>query len=511
MKAKKSSTKLNYLWNLAFQIFAIIVPLITTPYVSRVLGSDGVGKFSFSNSIVYYFTLFAYLGFNYYAQREAAKYQNDKDKQSKIFWEIMILKSVSSIIACAVYGIIIATKILEAYNLLLIILSLSILAVMFDTSFLFQANEEFRDITIRNFIVRLITVVLTFVLVKNADDLWIYTLLVSGGTLLSSLVMIPFLKQHIRFVKVKELNIKQHILPTLRLFVPTIAISVYVMLDKTMIGLLVPGETTVIQDGVEVTKKVSDIENGYYEQSEKIVKLVTTVVTSLGIVMVPKNVTFIENNDIEGLKNNIYKAIRFTLMLSLPMTLGLIVIARNFSPWFFGEGYDKVPYLMMILSIIIISMGISGVLSIQYMIPMKKDKAFTLIVTCGAILNFTINLILVRSLYSYGVAISTAIVETVLAIAYLVFLRKDFSVKRMLKESYKYIISSIIMFAIIFPLSYLLEPSIWATLLLIASGIAIYGISVLLLKDSYVKEVLSIVTLKVKTKLAHKKDNADQN
>ena len=498
MPANKSVKK-NYLWNLAFQIFLIIVPLITTPYVSRILGSDGIGKFSFSNSIVYYFTLFAYLGFNYYAQREAAKYQDDKLKQSKIFWEITILKLFSSTVSIAIYGILILSNALQDYNILLMILSLSIVSVMFDSTFLFQANEDFRNITIRNFIVRVITVILTFVLVKGPDDLWLYTLLTSGGTLVSMIAMIPFLRKYVCKIPFKDLNIKQHIKPTLRLFIPTIAISIYVMLDKTMIGLLVPGETTVIVDGVEVVKKVSDIENGYYEQAEKIVKLVMTVATSLSVVMIPKNVTFIQNNDIEGLKNNIYKSLRFTLLISIPMCLGIICIAKNFSPWFFGDGYEKVPYLLMILSVIIISIGLSGVFGIQYLVALGRDKPFTIIVTCGAILNFVLNIVLVRYLYAYGVAISTAIVETLIAIVDIIYLRKELPIKRVCKESYKYLISGIVMFGVTFPISFLLPSSIWATLVLIVIGVVTYGASVIILKDSFVREIFRVGISKIKT------------
>ena len=506
MKEKKS-TKANYLWNLAFQVFLIIVPLITTPYVSRVLGSDGIGKFSFSSSIVYYFGLFAMVGFSYYAQREAAKYKEDKYNQSKIFWEIMILKSISTVLAVVAYLGLIFSNALKDYNTLLFIYTLNVISVLFDTTFIFQANDDFKNITLRNFIVRLIMVVLIFVLVRTPDDLWIYTLLNAGGTILSTLIMIPFLGKYIVRVKTKDLNIVKHIKPTLRLFIPTIAISIYVMLDKTMIGLMVPGETTVIVDGVEVVKKVSDLENGYYEQAEKIVKLVTTVITSLSIVMISKNVEFVQKHDEEGLKNNVYKAVRFTLMLGIPMTLGLICIATNFSPWFFGPGYEKVPYLIMILSIIVISIGLSGVFGIQYMVAVGRDKAFTIIVTSGAILNFVINLILVKYMYSYGVAISTAVVETLIAVADIIYLRKVLSIKRMIKDSYKYVISGAVMFGITFTLSYFIPSSVWGTLVLIGVGILTYALCILLLRDSFVKEVIAHVLGKVKRVLKKEEHN----
>ena len=499
MNDKKTGTKSNYIWNLILQVFLIITPLITTPYVARVLGSEGVGKYSFSYSITYYFTLLALLGFNFYAQREVAKCRDEIKKQSCIFWEIMILKAISTIVSTLLYSIIILTNILEDYNILLFILGLNVVAIFFDPTFLFQANEEFKSIAIKNVIIKLISISLIFIFVKNANDLWVYTLINAGSVFASGIIMIPFLRNKIVKVNIKDLNIKRHIIPNLRLFIPTIAISVYVMLDKTMIGLMVPGEQIVIKDGVETIQKISDIENGYYEQAEKIVRLIMTIVTSLTIVMIPKNAIYLEKKDFEGLNNNVYKALRFNLLLGIPMTLGLICTATNMCPWFFGEGYDKVPYLIMVLSPLILAIGLNGVLGIQYMVGTGKDRLFAIIVTGGAVLNFVMNLILLKFLYSFGVAIASVTAETVILVVEAICLRKTFSLKRVVKEGYKYVISGAIMFGVVFPISFLFSSSILNTIILVVIGVVVYFLTLIVLRDSFFLNTTKAMFNKVKS------------
>lgn len=496
-RMEKKKVTVNYIWNLIFQLFLIIVPLIVTPYVSRVLGADGVGKYSFSYSICFYFTLIALLGFNYYAQREIAKCQDDNHKQSVIFWEIMIVRFVSSLIALGAYLVIIFTNVLADYNTLLLILGINIIAIMIDPAFLFQGNEEFKDITIRNVIVKVFVVASIFIFVRGKDDLWIYTLINALSPFLTALALWPFLRKHLRLLNVKELHPLRHVKPTLKLFIPTLAISIYVVLDKTMIGLLVPGEVTVIENGVEVVKKVSDIENGYYEQADKIVKFAMTVVTSLSVVMIPHNSSAVANHDYDALKNNVYRALRFTLLLAIPMTLGLISISINFVPWFFGPGYEKVPYLLMILSPLIIIIGLSGVIGLQYLIPLGKDNLFSISVGGGAFVNFGLNILLIIFIQSYGAAVASVIAELTVLIVQLIFVRKVFSLKLIFKYSYKYIISGIIMFGLLFPVSLLLPNSMKTTLILMITGITIYFVLLLLLKDELFCDTLKKLKLKL--------------
>lgn len=484
MSNSKSITK-NYLYNLIYQILLIIIPIITTPYVSRVLGADGVGKFSFSNSIVSYFVIFASLGFGYYAQREIAKYQDNKKKQSEIFWEIIIVRSVSVLTALIVYFTVIVLGVFkEDYTLLMIILSINILAVAFDISFLFAGNEDFSKTVFTNTLVRILNVIAIFVFVKDRNDLWKYVLITALTLLIANASLALYAKNFLCKIEIKNLKPIRHIKPAVILFLPTIAVSVYAYLDKTMIGVITG----------------SDFENGFYEQAEKIVKMVMTVVTSLGTVMIPRNANAFERKDMDAIRRNIYRSVRFVLLLGIPMMIGLIAVSDNMVPWFLGDGYYKSANIIKILSVLILAIGLNNVFGLQYLIPAGEDKKFTISVTCGAITNFLLNLVFIRLFKSYGAAIATIAAETVVAIIMFCFIRKNVPLREILKSSIKYLISGIIMFVPCFILGRILEPSIINTFIVVFTGAVVYLICLILLKDEFFFEIANRLTSRLPIK-----------
>ena len=469
MSNSKSVTK-NYLYNLIYQILLIIIPIITTPYVSRVLGADGVGKFSFSNSITSYFVIFASLGFGYYAQREIAKHQDNKKKQTEIFWEIIIVRFASVLTVLTFYFIAIALGVFkEEYTILMIILSINILSIAFDISFLFAGNEVFSKTVLTNTFLRILNVIAIFVFVKDRNDLWKYALITALTVLIANASLTLFSKDFLCKIEIKSLKPIRHIKPAVILFLPTIAVSVYAYLDKTMIGVITG----------------SDFENGFYEQAEKIVKMVMTVVTSLGTVMIPRNANAFERKDMEAIRQNIYRSIRFVLLLGIPMMIGLIAVSDNMVPWFLGEGYYKSANIMKILSVLILAIGLNNVFGLQYLIPAGEDKKFTVSVTCGAITNFLLNLVLIRLFKSYGAALATIVAETVVAIIMFCFIRKNISFVEICKSSVKYLISGVIMFVPCFIVGRILEPSIINTFVIVFIGVVVYLICLILLKDGF--------------------------
>ena len=484
MSNSKSITK-NYLYNLIYQILLIIIPIITTPYVSRVLGADGVGKFSFSNSIVSYFVIFASLGFGYYAQREIAKYQDNKKKQSEIFWEIITVRSVSVLTALIVYFTVIVLGVFkEEYTLLMIILSINILAVAFDISFLFAGNEDFSKTVFTNTLVRILNVIAIFVFVKDRNDLWKYVLITVLTVLTANASLSVYAKNFLCKIEIKSLRPIRHIKPAVILFLPTIAVSVYAYLDKTMIGVITG----------------SDFENGFYEQAEKIVKMVMTVVTSLGTVMIPRNANAFERKDMEAIRRNIYRSVRFVLLLGIPMMIGLIAVSDNMVPWFLGDGYYKSANIMKILSVLVLAIGLNNVFGLQYLIPAGEDKKFTLSVTCGAVTNFLLNLVLIRLFKSYGAAIATIVAEIAVAVIMFCFIRKNISLREILKSSIKYLISGIIMFVPCFMLGRILEPSIINTFIIVFTGVVVYLICLILLRDEFFFEIANRLTSRLPIK-----------
>ena len=274
------------------------------------------------------------------------------------------------------------------------------------------------------------------------------------------------------------------------------------MLDKTMIGSMIQGEITVIEDGVEVVKKLSDVESGYYSQAEKIIRLLLIVVGALGTVMTPRNTFCFANGDLEGAKKNVMMGLRFASLLIFPFMFGIIAVAHNFSPWFFGAGYDKVPILMKIFSPLILAVGLNGVLGNQYLIPASRDKQYTISVVIGACTNLILNAVLITFYGSIGAAISTVCAEFVILLVQLFFLRKDVSMINILSNGWKYLVAGIVMLIPCYIAGLKLESSILNTLIIVIIGVFVYGIMLLILKDEFIYSILG--------KLKRKKNNNEK-
>ena len=495
---KKKSIKKNYLYNVIYQVFLLLSPLLVTPYISRVLSADGIGQYSFTLSIATYFTIFGALGFNYYAQREIAKHQDDKYEQSKILYEVFICRGFAVSISIITNLLLCIFYIYGEYTNLMLILSLNIIAVAFDITFFFQGNEEFGKIIFRNIIIKIISIIAIFVFVNAEDDLNIYTFINATSTLISNIALWGYMPKYLKKVSFKLLKPFSHLKGTLKLFIPTIATSIYLVLDKTLIGVMITDTYVVVSDGIEVVKNYSDLENGYYEQAMKLVKMAMVIITSMGTVMIPRNSNEIKNGNIEKVKSNIYTSSKLVWMLGIPMVFGLILVAPNMVPWFFGDGYDKCIILISIFSFLIIIIGFSNVLGIQYLVPSGKDNIFAICLLVGAAINLTLNLILIPYFWSIGAAISSICAELVITLLMTFFVRKELNILKILILSWKYLISGIIMFVCVYFVSIYLTSSIINSIVIVISGILIYGICLTILKDEFVLKYIRKISKKMK-------------
>ena len=327
---KKSITK-NYLYNLAYQILILILPLITTPYLSRVLGAKGTGIYSYTYTIVNYFVLFGSLGVALYGQREIAYAQQKKHKRKKIFIELVLFRFITIAIATLVYYICFMKT--GEYSVYYRILLFELIAGAFDISWFFQGLEEFKKTVTRNILVRTISVALIFILVKKETDLVTYMYIYSLADFIGNLTLWIYLPKYFRGVKVKNINLMHQIRPIILLFIPQITSKLYNMLDTTMLGRIVADKS----------------EAGYYEQSQKVIRLMLTVVTSLGTVMIPRMANMFANGEKKEINYYMKRSFCFTFMLSFPMMFGIISISKAFTPIFFGPGYEKTAILMSII------------------------------------------------------------------------------------------------------------------------------------------------------------------
>lgn len=463
----------NYLYNLGYQVLIILLPLVTTPYVSRVLGAKGIGTYGYTNSITQYFILFGCIGLNLYGQREIAYYQNDIQKRSKVFFELLLLRIITVSISIILYYFSFCQN--PTYGYIFSIQIIDVVASMFDISWLYQGMEDFKKIVLRNTLVKICGLIIIFMFVKSPADLPIYVLSYSATLLLGNLSMWMYLPKFVKKVSLKYLDIQKHLRPTIVLFLPQIATSIYTMLDKTMIGAL--------------TNNTAEV--GFYEQSQKIIRMAMTIATSLGTVMLPRVANLFKEGKLDEVKESMYTSFQFISFLTFPLCFGLIGISKGFVPWFFGEGYGKVVYNMMIISPIIIIIGYSNVIGTQFLLPTGRQKEYTLSVCTGTVVNLCCNFLLIPMLLSYGAAIATVIAELSVTLVQVIATRSTFSYRYIFKLVYKYIIAAVLMLVVLLFLSNIMPVGILYTVIQMTAGCFVYFIVLIVLKDSSIYTVIN--------------------
>ncbi len=464
---QRKNVKLNYVYNAAYQVLLLIMPLIVAPYLSRVLEPDGVGTASYMESIVAYFTLFATMGISTYGQREISYVQDNAEKRSLVFWNTKVLGFCASAVTMVVYVAFSLSQ--KERSTLYLILTLNLVAVFFDITWFFQGMEEFGKTVTRNTVIKVLQIAYIFLFVKTKEDLPLYVLGLGLFTALGNLSLWAYLPRYIKKVSFRQLRPFQDIKVVWSLFVPTIAIQIYTVLDKTMIGVITG----------------SSFENGYYEQAVKISKMLLALVTALGTVMVPRVGNLFGKGETFEVRRMMYRSYRFVWFLGIPLCFGAIMAAGNFVPWFFGPGYDKVVPLLRVLSLLILAIGINNVTGIQYFIPTKRQNLFTLTVIVGACTNFTLNMILIRRFLSVGAAIASVAAESAIAVVQLVIVRKELSPGKVLSEGVHYYVAGAVMVLVLWPICRWLSPSVLHTAMIVAVGAMVYFLVLLAERDEF--------------------------
>lgn len=481
----KTSIKKNFVYNLATQVLNVLVPLLTTPYLARVLHETGNGIYSYSYSIITYFILFANLGFNSYGQREIAKTRDNIIEKSRVFWEITILRSFFTLASFSVLiSIVFTIGFGSNYNAVILTLSIQVFSIMFDINFFYQGEENFKAIAIRNFLIKSLGLICVFVFVKTEDDVWIYALCLSLVTLFSYLVMWPSLFTKIRRIKVCEISLWKHIKPAMLFFLPTLAITIYVIFDKTMIGLL---------------SNNPDYNNGCYEQAYKINTVGMVFISLPSTILGPRNAYEYQKGNYGKIQKNIRFSLSYVWMIGLPLIAGFLVLSDNICFWFLGEGYAEVPLLLRIMSLRFFLSGFSSIIFEQIFVIIGKEKYMTIATSISCFINVILNLLLIPEMGAVGAAITTTISEVIVLfiLLFLAVRKKLLTIKELIVPSWRYLLSTAIMFFIIFFIQANLSYSITSFLVISVIGMIVYFVVLLCLKDNL---VLSVVTM-IKTKI----------
>lgn len=469
----------NFMYNLLLQIVTLFMPLITVPYVSRILGKEGIGVYSYTLSIVQYFVIFGSLGVSMYGNRQIAYVRDDKEKMSKTFWAITFLKCITTVISLLFYILIFGFN--KDYGNIYLIQAINILAATIDISWLYMGLEDFKKTVTRNLVVKILGVICIFIFVKSYNDLYKYISINALMIMLGNLVMWMYLPRTVLKVKVKFSDIVSHVIPTMQLFIPQIATQIYLVLDKTMLG-------TLANTG----------EVGLYEQSEKIVKLALGFVTALGVVMLPRMSNTFASGDKEKMNVYLNKSLQGVSYVSIPMSVGLAAVSNEFVPWFFGKDFSAVSYLMIILTPILFFIAISNVLGIQYLLPTNRTKEFTVSVTMGAVINVILNFIFIPHYKAIGTCIATVIAEFVVTLVQYISLRENIQEKNLIKSIIKYVIAATVMFIVVRLIGNYMGAKIITTILQGAMGGIIYIVILILLKEEINLFAIKTISLKLR-------------
>lgn len=485
--AKKASIKVNFILNFLNQILTVIAPCITVPYLARTLGAAGLGEYSFALSLATYFSAFTNLGINLYGQRQIAYLKNkSKQEYSKAFWELIFLRCFTGLISIALYYLFVVR--LNHSHLLSIILSFEILYVVFDVTWLYQGFENFKIIVVRNFIVRFLSIIAIFAFVREPSHLYRYAIILSGANFLGALSMWCSLKNYITLIPLRELHVFSHLRGAFALYLPQIAIQVYTVLDKTMLGLIVK----------------SNYENGYYDQAHKVVNILIMVVTALGPVMMPRISNLFANRDRKAIENYIGKSFHLVWMISLPIVFGVLSVSDVFVTFFFGKGFDKVVILLSLFSFIIIPIGVSNIIGIQYLLPTGRERSFTISVTIGAMVNFALNYFFIQWWQSIGATISSIVAEISVTAFQLWTIREELPIKQYIFMVKNYFIAASVMFLALKFISIPHALLFMRLMIKVFFGFAIYVFVLMSMKDSFFREALFIIWNKVARKVSVK-------
>ncbi|KRM92822.1 polysaccharide biosynthesis C-terminal domain-containing protein [Liquorilactobacillus cacaonum] len=468
----------NYLYNAGYQLLLVILPLVSITYVSRVLTNTGVGLNAYTNSIITYFVLFGSLGINLYGNRQIAYLRENQLEMSKAFWELVILRILAVLIAFVAFFVYLP---FSKNPMLMFFQSLNLLAVIFDISWFYMGIEDFKKTVTRNTLVKILSLAAIFIFVKSKNDLGLYVIILGMGTFLGNLTFWPFIKDLIVKIPYKQLHPFRHLRPSIALFIPQVAISVYAVLNKTMLG-----------------KMTGTVNSGYYNNADTLIKTVLAVATATGTVMLPHVANAFANGEKKRINQMLYDSFDFISFLTVAMMFGIAGLSLNLGTLVFGSGFEPVGMAVLLESPVIILIGWSNAIGTQFLLPTNRTREYTASVIIGAIVNIVLNFPLIYFWGLVGAMLATVISEVCVTGYQLWTIRKTVSYRKLFQNFWKYLVAGLVMFIPIFKINNTVNSTIVSILLEVVLGIVVYFVMILLLRPTIVNKARDILNKRKK-------------
>jgi O-antigen/teichoic acid export membrane protein len=464
----------NYLFNLTYQLLSIVAPVVTTPVVARALGAENLGVWEYTNVIAQYFIMVGTVGLNLYGQREVAYRRADPGAVRSLFWEVALLRVATTGMATALF--VGAVMLWSPYRLYYALLLVVVVGSMLDVSWLFQGLEDFRTTVTRNAVVKVVSIIAIVVFVRSSVDLPLYFLCQTVPTVLGNGILWFQGRRLIGRPQVSWRRAWGHLRPSLLLFLPQVSISVYTLLARPLLDWLAPGD--------------AEAEVGYYGQTERIVKMMLMVVTAMGIVALPRVAHLHASGRVDEVAAHIVRALRFALLTSVPLALGLIGVASDFVPWFFGPGFDEVVVLMRWMAPMVVWIGLSNVLGMQFLLPTGRQRQFTVSVLLGASFTVALDFLIIPRWGALGAAVTAMLSEVVVAVAQGMFVQRQVDFRSVVRPALTYLTSGGVMFCAVWGVGQLVNVPVMVTGIQVGVGVLVYAGCLLVGRDELAWDVL---------------------
>ena len=452
------STKKNAAYNVAYRMFSVLLPLVTAPYLSRVVGTEGVGLYADAWTMSEIFCLIGMLGLADYGVRAIAQARDNREELDRTFsgiWQMQLLVAGVALIAWLGYVFLVA----GAEKTIALHLTMMSVSCLCSFDWCLMGLDIFKPIALRNTFVKLAAAACVFIFVKSKNDLWIYAFVWSLATLLGNLSCAVTLKGKVTYRRVSMKESLKHLKPCAVLFISVLAVSIYRKMDKVMVYNIA---------GVD--------QNGLYENAEKIIYCLSGFILAIGTVMMPKVAHMQKNGETERIARHIDKTMDLIICMVSAMAFGVAAVADRFAPLFYGEDFRYSGTLMIPLGFTLIMIGFANVIRTQVVLPQKRDHIFVKSVCCGAVVNLIVNACLIPSMKSMGAVVGTLLAETTVPAVQFILLRKELPYKRYIGYVGIYAAAGGIMLGCVRLVGRLLPRNSWINLgIMTLTGIVIYG------------------------------------
>ena len=421
------SLRKNLLLNSLYQLLVVITPLLTSPYISRVLGAKGVGEYSYSFTVANYFVVFAMLGVANYGNRSISRVRDDQQQLNRTFSAIYTLQIAVSLVVVSLYVVYISlshgnVRVLALCQILLVV------SAGLDVTWLFFGLELFQITTFRSIVVKLLTVCAIFLFVKTSTDVWKYCVIMATGTFMNQVLLWPFVRKYVSWERPKVKSVATHIGPNLMFFLPVIATTIYGYVDSLMIKMF-----------------STYTELGYYSSAQKITSIPMSLITAIGTVMLPRMSYLVSHGRLNAESKLNEQSMILSVFLSCAFTFGILGVSTSFVPLFFGSGFMEVAKLLMILAPTMLFISWANIIRNQYLLPHGKENLYTISVFLGAVINVLLNVFLIPKFGAYGASIASLTAEIIVTVAQTGFSMKNLPIAKYISYSFPFALFGILM------------------------------------------------------------------